>query len=297
MIAKWLPEDFLKTIVLFEVPNKEGVFIPHGTGVLLNYENVLFVATCKHIIMKPDGNRYEKLQATINKTDGTVSRKDIETIQKALNLQWFFNKDQNVDLALSPIAILKGVEDTKFIGKDLFENFTDMPLGDDIFFLGYPLGLGVKNVPKLSPLIRTGIVALKNSDSTFLVDANIYPGSSGSPVFYKPVIAQNEEKVTNIGSTRPIKFLGIINSNISSIEEAISKKTGRTRAIFEENAGLGTVQSASLLNEIFEYPEVQALILKAKKALPQTEETPAQEIPKKIHPQPQENPDVASENL
>lgn len=282
MIAKWLPEDFLKTIVLFEIPNEKGEFLAHGTGVLLNYKKVFFLATCKHIVLKTDGTPYKNLHATINKVDGSTSRKNIEAIHTQFNLKWFFNKNLQVDLALSPIAIDQGVEDIKLIGEDLFEKFQNIPLGDDVFFLGYPLGLGIQNVPKLSPLLRVGVIALKNSDSTFLLDANVYPGSSGSPVFYKPVLAQNDGKSTNIGTTRPLKFLGLVNNNLSAQEEAISKKTGRTRTIFEENAGLGTVQSATLLKEILDYPEVQDIIPKTQTAQKEAEKEGARDVYEKI---------------
>lgn len=271
MIAKWLHGEYLKTIVLFELPDGKGGFSSHGTGVLVNYRNVFFLATCKHIVVKPDGNPYQRLHATINKVDGTSNRKDIEAIHSQFKLKWFFHKTATVDLALSPIAIEQGVEDVKFIGEDLFEDFENLPVGDDVFFLGFPLALGVRNVPKLSPLVRVGVVALKNSDTTFFLDANVYPGSSGSPVFYKPVLAQMEGINTTIGATRPVKLLGLVSSNINSVEEAISKKTGRTRAVFEENAGLGIVQSTTLLKEIFNYSEVQDIIPKTQEAQKVTE--------------------------
>ena len=78
------------------------------------------------------------------------------------------------------------------------------------------------------------------------------------------MLAQQEGHTTKIGTLRPSKLLGIVSSDMSSVEEAISKRTGRTRAVFEDNAGLGIVQSTSLLVEIFNYPEVKAVILKAK---------------------------------
>lgn len=262
MIAKWLPEDYLKTIVLFEIPDGKSNFVPHGTGVLIQYKKVFFLATCKHVVCKPDGSFHKDLYATINKKDGTTSRKKIDDVHKQHGLSWYFHDDPKVDLALSAISVDLSLEDLKVISEEIFEDFSNIPLGDDIFFLGYPLGLGVQNVPKLSPLVRIGVIALKNSDKTFLLDANVYPGSSGSPVFYKPVLAQVKDGATNIGVTRPLKFLGLVNSNISSLEEAISKMTGRTRTIFEDNAGLGTVQSASLIIEILEKKEVQDVITK-----------------------------------
>lgn len=265
MIANWLPEDFLKTIVLFELPNEKDELVPHGTGVLVNYNQIFILITCKHIALNPQTNEeYKGLIVTLNTSDGQIARKSVSAIQEQFKLRWFYHSNESIDLAVSPIALEEGKDDFKLISLDLFEKFLNIPLGEDVFFLGYPLGLGAANVSKLSPLIRSGMVALKNSDKSFLIDANVYPGSSGSPVFYKPTLAQKDKGSVAIGNMRAMKFIGIVNSNISTVEEAISRKTGRVRTVFEENSGLGTVFSATLIEEILETEEF-------KKILPTTE--------------------------
>lgn len=267
MISHWLPEDFLKTIVLFVLKGEKGEEHPHGTGILVRIENTYMLVTCKHIVVNPNTKEYYKgLQMWVNRVDNTVSKKDIDAIHTQFNLRWFFHTDENVDIAISPIAIEEGQDDIKTMPFESFEDFSLIPLGEDIFFLGYPHGLGIENVPKLSPLVRTGIVALKLGNKTFFIDANVYPGSSGSPVFYKPSIAQKEKTTINIGKLRDLKMLGIVSDNLSSIEEAISKRTGRTRAVFEENSGLGVVQSAELIKEIVSSAEFQKIIPKTEKA-------------------------------
>ena len=57
---------------------------------------------------------------------------------------------------------------------------------EDITFIGYPSGL-YDNVNKL-PIIRRGITATPiwnnfKGEESFLIDAGVFPGSSGSPVF------------------------------------------------------------------------------------------------------------------
>ncbi|MFR3321383.1 MAG: hypothetical protein ACLTSZ_09905 [Lachnospiraceae bacterium] len=57
---------------------------------------------------------------------------------------------------------------------------------EDITFIGYPSGL-YDSVNKL-PIIRQGITATPiwnqfNGENVFLIDAGVFPGSSGSPVF------------------------------------------------------------------------------------------------------------------
>ena len=57
---------------------------------------------------------------------------------------------------------------------------------EEIVFIGYPSGL--RDEHNSTPLIRRGITASPiwndfGNDPIFLIDAGVYPGSSGSPVF------------------------------------------------------------------------------------------------------------------
>src|SRR5947207_1235853 len=100
MIANWLADDVVKTVVLFEMRNDTGGFNPHGSGVLILYDTVFFLATCRHIVSNPQGVPHRGLQASVNKADGTISRKDLDTLIATLGVSWFFHQDANVDLAL-----------------------------------------------------------------------------------------------------------------------------------------------------------------------------------------------------
>lgn len=267
MIASWIPEDYLKSIVLFEKPNDKGELQPHGTGVLLLYKNVYIIVTCKHVAMNLQTKvTFTNLFATVNKADGTKSRKSIDAIHSKYSLHWFYHHNDGVDIAVSPVAIEENIDDIKLLTLDLFEDFEQMPVGDEVFFLGYPLGLGIDTVTKLSPLVRGGLISLKLQDKSFLIDANVYPGSSGSPVFYKPVLATRNQTNMEIGHLRALKFLGIVSSSIPSQEYAISAHTGRIRTIFEENSGLGVVQSASIIKEVLDSPEFTAVLPKTEEA-------------------------------
>ena len=263
MITKWLNEDLLKTIVLFEIPNQKGELVPHGTGVLINYHGVFIVVTCKHIVLNLQSKElYKGLVASINKTDGTVTRRSIESIHKQFKCSWLFHKNEDVDLALSIMGLNESEDDIKLIGQDLLEDFNSIPLGEDIFFLGYPHGLGVSKDNKLTPLVRVGMVSLKTKDMKFLIDANVYPGSSGGPVFYRPTIASFEKANLTLGAGRGFKLLGIVSDNLNYVEDAVSARTGLPRVSFQENAGLGVVQSTTLLKEMFDYKELVDLMPK-----------------------------------
>jgi len=84
-------------------------------------------------------------------------------------------EDSSIINVASPTAI--GITTTKLR--------SDLKLGDDIYFVGFPFGIGAigKNV---EPLVRSGIISWLSKDSpNFLLDAFSYGGNSGSPIFKK----------------------------------------------------------------------------------------------------------------
>jgi V8-like Glu-specific endopeptidase len=86
---------------------------------------------------------------------------------------------------------------TKFVGEhpskgitgnDIHElqYFANVRLGADIFIIGYPksLGPGLQQYELNKPLLCRGIIAAKNEkQQTLILNASIYHGNSGGPVF------------------------------------------------------------------------------------------------------------------
>lgn len=74
-------------------------------------------------------------------------------------------------------------------GRDIIpteEDLVDIDAIEDVFFIGYPIGL--YDTYYYLPILRKGITAspIKHdwlNQPRFLIDANVFPGSSGSPVF------------------------------------------------------------------------------------------------------------------
>ena len=108
--------------------------------------------------------------------------------------------------------------DKKMIPTDeQFENFSAI---ESITFIGYPSGLyDEKN--KIS-IIRQGITATPiwnnfKGEEAFLIDAGVFPGSSGSPVF---IYNQGSYPVKDgIAFGNRLQFVGIISQTVSKTSE------------------------------------------------------------------------------
>jgi hypothetical protein len=251
-VSHWLPEQWPKTVVSFDKPYKDEKgklsFDVIGTGFMIQYKDLTCLVTARHVVVDDSGGLSKNTFVAFNLITGLVARVLLDDFEKIdSNWKWIFHPRKEVDLAILPFAVAKEM-DLKSIGQDLFEKFQDIVEGDEIFFLGFPLG--IMSEKKVSPLVRGGIVSLKREDQTFLIDAAVFPGNSGSPVFLKPSII--DFKTKHIGTETAAEFLGIISGYLPYIDDAISRQTGRKRISFEENSGLGVVYSANLVWEICE---------------------------------------------
>ena len=138
------------------------------------------------------------------------------------------------------------------------ENIT---VGDEIFLLGYPNAIfDARNV---SPILRTGVIAtvpsegyafndalkkrfgLPDSIDGFLIDANVFPGSSGSVVILKQqstTVGPRGETVVS-GAKKTPYVLGIVSGSIPIADTAL----GTTQRM-----GLGVVYSAEAIRAVVE---------------------------------------------
>ena len=73
----------------------------------------------------------------------------------------------------------------------------------------------------------------------------IFPGNSGGPVINKPEVISIEGT-----SSVPSPYLiGIVSSYLTYTDTAVSKQTGQSRVVFEENSGLAVVIPADYILE------------------------------------------------
>lgn len=255
----WLPNEWPKTVVMIERAHqgeKGREFIPIGTGFITEYGKFNVLVTCKHIVFDlTEKQLLPNLFVSFNLRNGTRARRSFDEMKQNYSMEWLFSEDESVDLALMPYEINEQTDDVRRMGRDLYESIDNLFEGDEIFFLGFPLGIdtGIQNA--LRPVVRQGIISLIQQDKNFIIDAHVFPGNSGSPVFLKPAIIDFKTQ-----TFRAAKFIGIINSYIPYLDTAISLYTKRPRVIFEENSGLARVIGAHYINEILKSSKFEALV-------------------------------------
>ncbi|MBA2483356.1 MAG: trypsin-like peptidase domain-containing protein [Nitrosomonas sp.] len=132
---------------------------------------------------------------------------------------WFMHPDPEIDLAIIPIRPLEQAANNQ--GVELYYHTIDSRLAPDtltlhsldvleeIFFIGYPSG--VWDQVNLMPIFRRGTTATPialefEGRKEFLIDAAVFPGSSGSPVFLNQLDTLIMTRPTN----KKLIFAGIV---------------------------------------------------------------------------------------
>ena len=123
---------------------------------------------------------------------------------------------------------------------------------DPVIFVGYPVG--IYDQANNLPVIRTGTIATLphvdyNGRPEFLIDASVFPGSSGSPVFIynKPPWLSKYGELMN---RERLLFLGLIKavhiySGTSPVQEEVPAAARRQFVTTDHMIGLGIVQKAA----------------------------------------------------
>jgi len=120
--------------------------------------------------------------------------------------------------------------------------------GDFIYVLGFPMGIMAPD--RQYVISRAGIIArlrdaLEGTNKDFMIDSMIFPGNSGGPVINKPEIISIE----GTSSVNSPYLIGIVASYLTYTDTAVSKQTGQSRVVFEENSGLAVVIPADYILE------------------------------------------------
>lgn len=217
-------ERLIFTTVRIETHSLNGD-IGAGTGFIFNLireqKSFLFVVTNKHVVQ--DVN-FGFLKFNLSENNQPLLGKHFSLRISSFSSGWYFHPDPLTDIAIMPLAPalleLEKINTRVYfqaIGADLIptrEKLNEIDAIEDIIFVGYPNN--IYDQKNLLPIVRKGTTATPigvdfEDRPIFIIDASVFPGSSGSPVF-----------LCNLGSYSPrgrglriasrLFFLGIISS-------------------------------------------------------------------------------------
>lgn len=129
----------------------------------------------------------------------------------------------------------------------------ELNVAQSIYFVGYPDNR--YDIANNLPLIRTGIIASNpkldfNGSKQFIIDAQVFPGSSGSPV-YIDLIYENFKNGQIVLGERKVKLLGIVAMTMIRNNELQAINTN-TKFITQEVLGLGIVFKSTAIKELID---------------------------------------------
>lgn len=199
MQVKTIAEQLFFTTVRIDTVAMDGTQ-GSGTGFFFNHKvegnGYHFVVTNKHVVSNMREGRFSFLK----QKDG------LPTLGDGFNLHvgpqewtklWFGHPDTNIDIAICPLVPLVDFVEKQY-GTNLFfrsvetamiptpQQIEELDAIESVTFIGYPNGIW--DGKNLLPVARRGTTASPievdfEHTPRFLIDASVFGGSSGSPVF------------------------------------------------------------------------------------------------------------------
>ncbi len=227
---------FVAVRICIAIPSKHGVENATGTGFFYvvtgitvddDLQSKLLLVSNKHVLL--EGQWPMTLTPNRRRKDGSPDLGTRVNLQyRGFADRYIGHPDPNVDLACVDVSDI--THSDAYIGR-IGDNFLTpidydkVALGNDVLFVGYPNDR--YDVVNNLPLLRKGTLASMpnvdfNGKGEIVIDAQVFPGSSGSPVFvdwddtYKllGVISRTMLRDASIGesdeSLQPILGLGIV---------------------------------------------------------------------------------------
>jgi len=193
-----------------------------GTGFIVNKKlddkNVFCIITNKHVINESKEVTFFFIKSKGNKP--LLGEKLIFKFEISEKFCFSHPKEDLYLINISPILselntskinlFFRSISTNNFCTNDV----EDYDAFENIIFVGYPNG--IYDEKNLIPLIRTGITSTPYSldykgEKKFLIDASVFPGSSGSPVFvYNKGFRQTRDGTTHVGGG--FGFLGVVSA-------------------------------------------------------------------------------------
>jgi len=274
-IGGLIPNSWLKTLVLIEIEKEVGCFEPVGTGFLVarkdDPEKKTILVTNAHIFDKNTSGKPLVIRANKKNPEpngGMFGRVPIFPMTEDRYKPRFHDK---ADLAIlyvrKPSSFDIKTLDILAIGDTYFLKQEYVPLGDEVFLIGFPTS--IHKIDELQkelniPILRGGVIAAKyqeNDLNMLLIDAPSYWGGSGGPVVIRP----SSHNITEESAGPPpplsptnVKLIGIVSSmlpvsrdwELGEVEIEGKRQTAYFRSKW--HSGLSTVVPIDYLIELID---------------------------------------------
>lgn len=226
----------------------------------------IYLVTNRHVV---EGATELRLRLNSSSDDGSpVIGSPIEVSVKELAKRWIFHPNAAVDVAVALVEELSEGWSTNsqppyitVITSDFIPSETDLddlPYVSQVVFFGYPIG--IRDPVTLFPVARRGITASPPHLDymglpQFLIDAAIFPGSSGSPVFVIEEGSYTRRRGGLVVGPSRLLFLGLVSSGYfhrrdgQIVAAPIPTKVDNLAVYMNELIDLGVVVKAHTIVE------------------------------------------------
>lgn len=227
MQVKTIAEQLFFTTVRIDTISVAGD-AGSGTGFFfghkINDDDYLFVVTNKHVVMGMREGRFSFLKEKGEQPvlgDGFL----LNVPAQEWSNMWFGHPDPTVDIAICPLApILDFAKQThgtnlffRTVSTDMIPanlQLAELDAIEPVTFIGYPNG--VWDSKNLLPVARRGTTASPigidfEGTPRFIIDASVFGGSSGSPVFILNQGSWATKEGGLVAGTR-VLFVGVISA-------------------------------------------------------------------------------------
>lgn len=220
MIIETPAEQLLYSTVRLEVQGPRGA--ESGTSFIFQYKHekgfFLCLVTNKHVI---EGTQTGRFFFTKRKDGAPDLGKRLNVGFDGFGSRWFGHPEKDIDIAVMPLKPV--LEEVKKLGSEIYfvslpqdlvpseEQANQLDALEEVIFVGYPVGLF--DTVNLLPVMRRGTTATPiqvdyEGKPIFLIDASVFPGSSGSPVLIYNLGGYGGRKGFTVGTR--VYLLGVL---------------------------------------------------------------------------------------
>jgi len=242
-----------------------------GSGVVLNDTNAVYLVTARHNFYQNVNNKYVRKATNckmisypkdVTSSSPDTINLDLARLEKNGSLKydpindvavlkigklWKDNKKNKIRLSLG-VNVRSEEAHQSLNGFNIQQTnlFKELMLGDDIFIIGYPVSIGLKDFPQYDfnrPLVRKGIIAGKSSKfKTYIIDGHVYGGNSGGAVVRQikdSGMTKHKGRMAHF-KVNKVELVGIV-SQFVPYQEVWENRNYKIKNIEWDNSGYGVI--------------------------------------------------------